>query len=208
MKRLGVIAAICVGFFGNTWVQAGAAPDIVGNAEAGQAKSALCAACHGADGNSVNPQWPSLAGLGADYIAQQLAYFKSQQRNNAIMYPIAMTLSPQDMADIGAYYGSQKNTGLEADPSTWKQGEHLYRAGNQERGIPACMACHGPLGAGNEPAKWPALRGQHAEYVVTQLTAYASGERVSPSNAIMPTIAKRLTPDEMKQLASYVQGLR
>jgi cytochrome c553 len=202
MKRLWILAATISGLIvGNSALPAG-------NAEAGATKSVVCQACHGANGNSVNPEWPSLAGIGADYIAAQLANFKEGKRNNAIMMPNAMALSPEDMADLGAYFDSQVNTGLEADPSFWKAGENLYRAGDKSRGIPACMACHGPTGHGNEPAKFPALRGQHSVYVIKQLTDYASGARTTGPNGIMQTIAKRLTPDDMRNVASYVQGLR
>ena len=100
------------------------------------------------------------------------------------------------------------NTGLEADPSHWKAGEKLYRAGDKARDIPACMACHGPTGYGIAPAKFPALRGQHAGYVVKQLTDYASGARSTGPNGIMLIIAKRLSPDDMRDVSSYVQGLR
>lgn len=179
-----------------------------GNPEAGATKAVVCQACHGANGNSVNPQWPSLAGLGAPYIAEQLQNFKSGKRNNPVMMGNVLSLSPEDMADLGAYFGSQKNTGLEADPSDWKAGEKLYRAGDKSRGIPACEACHGPTGYGIETAKFPALRGQHAEYVVKQLTDYASGARTTGPNAIMQTIAKRLSAEDMRDLSSYVQGLR
>jgi cytochrome c553 len=112
------------------------------------------------------------------------------------------------MADLGAYFDSQKNTGLEADPSYFKAGETLYRAGDKSRGIPACMACHGPTGRGNEPGKMPALAGQHSVYVMKQLNDYASGARTTGPNNIMPTIAKRLSADDIRNVASYVQGLR
>lgn len=179
-----------------------------GNAETGATKAVVCQACHGANGNSVNPEWPSLAGIGADYIALQLANFKEGKRNNPIMMPNAMALSADDMADLGAYFDTLPNTGLEADPSYWQAGERLYRAGDKSRGIPACAACHGPTGRGNEPGKFPALHGQHSVYVIKQLTDYASGARTTGPNGIMPTIAKRLTADDMRNVASYVQGLR
>jgi cytochrome c553 len=202
MKRLWILTATISGLIvGNSALPAG-------NAEVGATKAVVCQACHGANGNSVNPEWPSLAGIGADYIAAQLANFKEGKRNNAIMMPNAMALSADDMADLGAYFDSQVNTGLEADPSFWKAGENLYRAGDKSRGIPACMACHGPTGHGNEPAKFPALRGQHSVYVIKQLTDYASGARTTGPNGIMQTIAKRLTADDMRNVASYVQGLR
>jgi cytochrome c553 len=106
----------------------------------------VCQACHGANGNSVNPEWPSLAGLGADYIAEQLKNFKTGKRSNPVMMPMTVNLSADDMADLGMYFDSLTNTGLEADPSYWQAGEKLYRGGDQARGIPACMACHGPTG--------------------------------------------------------------
>ena len=202
MKRILVRAAAITG------AMAGNAGLADGNAETGAAKAVVCQACHGANGNSANPEWPSLAGLGADYIALQLQNFKSGKRNNAVMMANVLTLSPEDMSDLGAYFGSLVNTGLEADPSYWKAGEKLYRAGDKARGIPACMACHGPTGYGVEPAKFPALRGQHSEYVVKQLTDYASGARTTGPNGIMQTIAKRLSPDDMRNVSSYVQGLR
>jgi cytochrome c553 len=202
MKRLWIIVStITCALIGYRALPAG-------NAEAGATKAVVCQACHGQNGNSTNPEWPSLAGLGADYIAEQLANFKSGKRQNPIMMPNAMTLSADDMADLGAYFGGQVNTGLEADPSYWKAGEKLYRGGDPSRGIPACMACHGPTGAGNGPAKFPALRGQHSVYVIKQLHDYASGARTTGPNGIMQTIAKRLSEDDMRDLASYVQGIR
>jgi len=185
-----------------------AAAPPVGNAQAGAAKTALCQACHGVTGNSSNPDWPSLAGLGADYIAEQLQNFKDGKRANPIMAPIAAPLSAQDMADLGAYFDTLANTGLEADPSYWQAGEKLYRGGDKARGVPACMACHGPTGRGNEPAKFPALRGEQSVYIAKQLNAYAAGARPPGPRGIMPVIAKRLTADDIRNLSSYVQGLR
>jgi cytochrome c553 len=202
MKRLWILAATLSGAL---VANSGAA---AGNADAGATKAVVCQACHGANGNSVNPEWPSLAGLGADYIADQLKNFKEAKRNNPVMMPNAAGLNPDDMADLGAYFDSQVNTGLEADPSYWQAGERLYRAGDKGRAIPACMACHGPTGRGNEPAKFPALRGQHSVYVVKQLSDYASGARATGPNGIMPTIAKRLSAEDIRNVASYLQGLR
>jgi cytochrome c553 len=207
MNRLSVFAAAISGMI----VSGSALPaaDVHrADAQAGAAKATVCQACHGANGNSANPQWPSLAGIGADYIAEQLQNFKEGKRNNAIMMPLAAGLSPDDMADLGAYFGGLANTGLEADPSYWQAGQKLYRGGDKDRGIPACMACHGPTGAGNEPAKFPALRGQHSEYVVKQLNDYVAGARPAGPGGIMPAIAKRLSPEDMRNVASYVQGLR
>ena len=202
MKRLWLFAAALSGVIISTSALA------AGNAEAGASKATVCAACHGANGNSVNPEWPSLAGLGADYIAEQLKNFKEGKRANPVMMPNAMTLNADDMANLGAYFDGLVNTGLEADPSYWQAGQTLYRGGDQTRGIPACMACHGPTGRGNEPAKFPALRGQQSVYVMKQLNDYASGARSTGPNGIMETIAKRLSPDDIRNLASYLQGLR
>ena len=202
MKRFSIFAAVISGAMLGSPVLA------AGNAQSGAAKAAVCQACHGANGNSANPEWPSLAGLGAAYIAEQLQNFKDGKRVNAVMQPMAASLSPQDMEDLGAYFDTQVNTGLEADPSYWQAGEKLYRGGDKDRGIPACMACHGPTGRGNEPAKFPALRGQHSVYVVKQLNSYVAGSRPSGPGGIMPVVAKRLSPDDMRDLASYVQGLR
>jgi cytochrome c553 len=208
MKRFLILAATCVGAFIGATVHAEGDADPAKTVAAGAAKAVVCGACHGANGNSVNPEWPSLAGLGADYIAQQLQNFKEGKRQNPIMMPNAMTLSPEDMTDLGAYFDSLKNTGLEADPSHYKAGEKLYRGGDAVRGIPACMACHGPAGVGNEAAKFPALRGQQPIYVVKQLHDYASGARTTGPNNVMQMIAARLTDDDMRNLAAYVEGIR
>ena len=202
MKRFWILAAALSGALLSS------AAFAAGNVESGASKATLCQACHGANGNSANPEWPSLAGLGADYIAEQLQSFKEGKRNNPIMMPIAAPLSAQDMADLGAYFDSLPNTGLEADPSFWAAGEKLYHGGDKARGIPACMACHGPTGRGNEPAKFPALRGQQSVYISKQLTAYAAGSRPPGPGGIMPVVAKRLTPDDIRNVSSYLQGLR
>jgi cytochrome c553 len=201
MKRLWILAAIS-----GTLVASSALP--APSVEAGATKAATCQACHGATGNSTNPEWPSLAGIGADYIAEQLNNFKTGKRASPVMMPMSSNLTADDMADLGAYFDSLTNTGLEADPSFWQAGERLYRGGDQPRGIPACMACHGPTGRGNTPAKFPALRGQQSGYVVKQLNDYASGTRATGPNGIMQTIAKRLSPEDIRNLASYLQGIR
>ena len=202
MKRLWLLAVTISGAI----ISTSALP--AGNIEAGATKATTCTACHGANGNSTNTDWPSLAGLGADYIAEQLKNFKEGKRANPIMMPMASALSPDDMADIAAYFNSLTNTGLEADPSFWQAGEKLYRGGDAARQIPACMACHGPTGRGNEPAKFPALRGQQSGYVMKQLNDYASGTRTTGPNGVMQTIAKRLSTDDIRNLASYIQGIR
>jgi cytochrome c553 len=179
-----------------------------GDAAAGAQKAAVCGACHGADGNSVNPEWPKLAGQQASYIASQLAGFKAGTRVNVIMAPNAMILSDQDMADLAAYFSGQVLQGGEADPSLYKAGEKLYRGGDAARGLPACIACHGPQGQGNGPAQYPSLRAQHSVYTYSQLKAFASGERRSATNSIMQVVAGKLSDEEMRAVSSYVQGLR
>jgi cytochrome c553 len=202
MKRFWILAIT----ISSTIVSHSALP--AGNVEAGATKAVVCQACHGANGNSSNPEWPSLAGVGADYIADQLKNFKEGKRPNPVMMPNAMSLSPDDMADLGAYFESLANTGLEADPSYWQAGQKLYQGGDLARAIPACMACHGPTAAGNEPAKFPALRGQQSVYLAKQLNDYASGARPTGPNGIMQTIAKRLSAEDIRNLSSYLQGIR
>jgi cytochrome c553 len=191
-------------------------PFATGKAASGEAKAALCSACHGPNGNSVNPEWPRLAGQSAVYIAEQLRLFRSGVRNNPIMKPLAESLSDQDISDLAVYYEAQTPSGLEADPSYWKSGEALYLSGDAERGVPACVACHGPVGRGNLAAGYPALRAQQSVYVVKQLNDYASGARYTAPNpaqasrngVMMLTLAKRLSPEEIRDVASYLQGMR
>jgi cytochrome c553 len=182
----------------------------------GATKSAVCAACHGPNGNSVNPEWPRLAGQSAVYIAEQLRLFRSGLRANPVMQPLATTLSDQDISDLGVYYEAQTPTGLEADPSYWQGGQALYLHGDRARDVPACTACHGPVGRGNLAAGYPALRAQQSVYVMKQLNDYASGARYTGPNPLqasrngtmMFTLAKRLTPEQIRDVASYVQGMR
>ncbi len=179
-----------------------------GDASAGAQKAAVCAACHGTNGSSINPEWPNLAGQHESYIAEQLAFFKNATRTNTLMSPMAAALTEADMLDLGAHFARQTPGGLEADPSNWKAGEKLYRGGDGKRGLPACIACHGPQGKGNAPAKYPALRSQHGVYAYNQLKAFAGGTRKTPGNDIMQVVASKLTDEEMRALASYLQGLR
>jgi cytochrome c553 len=191
-------------------------PFTTGKAASGEPKAALCSACHGPNGNSVNPEWPRLAGQSAVYIAEQLRLFRSGVRDNPIMKPLAASLSDQDISDLAVYYEAQTPTGLEADPSYWKSGEALYLSGDTARGVPPCVACHGPVGRGNLAAGYPALRAQQSVYVVKQLNDYASGARYTAPNpaqasrngVMMLTLAKRLTPEEIRDVASYLQGMR
>jgi len=198
--------------FGLVAVIAGASLSVYsyaeGSAEAGATKAAVCLACHGPNGNSINPEWPSLAGQGARYLTEQLKLFREGKRNNPVMMPMAAGLSDPDIADLAAYFAGQTPAGLEADPSYWQAGEKLYRGGDTSRQIPACIACHGPVGRGNEPAAYPALRAQHSVYTQKQLTDYAAGARPGANAGIMHTIAMRMTAEDIRNVASYVQGMR
>ena len=178
-----------------------------GDAAAGQAKSALCATCHGADGNSPLAVNPKLAGQNASYIMKQLMDYKSGARVNPTMSAMVAALSDEDIADIAAWYSSQEPTLQGADPEALELGEALYRGGNQELSVAACSACHSPTGQGNDPAGFPALSGQHSEYTLLQLKAFRSGERANDDSAMMRSIVERLTDAELEALASYVSGL-
>jgi len=192
---------------------------IKGSAEAGATKAAVCAACHGVNGSSANPEWPNIAGQNAVYLREQLGMIKARKRVNELMYPIVANLTEQDFADLAAYFSAQTPTGLEADPSYWKAGQALYKAGDVSRDIPACTACHGPAGQGNPAAGYPALRAQHSVYTVKQLQDYLTKNRYrdgtdaakvnsTRNSVMMTTIAARLTPEDIRNVASYLQGLR
>ena len=178
-----------------------------GDAAAGKAKSASCAGCHGADGNSVNPEWPNLAGQGDGYLAKQLHDFKGGLRENATMAPMAAPLTDEDMQDLAAYFSSQSGKQGAADKSLVDLGEKIYRGGNPSSGVAACLGCHGPAGAGNPAAKFPALSGQHAKYVENQLVAFKSGARGNDAGKMMRSVAGKMTEKEIQAVAAYVQGL-
>ncbi len=195
-----------------------------GDAEAGAAKAAACAACHGADGNSDNPMYPRIAGQSERYMARQLALFASGERHGglaAVMAPFAQMLSPQDMRDVGAFYATQKGGAGVADDALitegryegmkfYEVGQMLYHGGDPERGIPACLACHGPAGTGNPGPAYPHVGGQHAEYTARRLQEYQAGVTSEKDPAlfnIMAEVASGLTEQEIGALASYLQGL-
>lgn len=178
-----------------------------GDVSAGKAKAVACAACHGADGNSPSDMFPKLAGQGEAYLLKQLIEFKDGTRENAVMAPMVAALSEQDMADLSAFYASNKTTAGAVAEELFEAGQAIYRGGNKETGVPACMACHGPTGAGMPAAKWPALSGQYAAYTEAQLNAFASGTRSNDSNSMMRDIAGKMTADEIKAVSAYVSGL-
>jgi len=178
-----------------------------GDVEAGKTKSAMCAACHGADGNSVAPNFPKLAGQHADYIAKQLKEFKAGERTDATMNGMAAALSEQDMADLGAFYAAQKGTVGTAAEDKVSLGETIYRAGNAASGVAACAACHGPTGTGNPMAKFPSLSGQHADYTAVQLKNFRAGSRANDAGSMMRGVAKKMSDAEVEAVAQYIQGL-
>jgi cytochrome c553 len=179
-----------------------------GEAGKGESKATACIACHGANGNSANPEWPVLAGQHEQYIHKQLQAFKGGARKNPLMSPMAMSLSDDDMADLGAYFSAQKPTGKETEASKLQVGQRVYRSGDPKTGAPACASCHGPTGAGNLPAAYPALRGQYATYVAAQLRAYRAGTRQTDPNQVMRSVAGTMSDEQIDAVASYVQGLR
>ena len=195
-----------------------------GDAKNGAVKAGACAACHGLDGNPADPQYPRLAGMPERYVAQQLALFKGGQRNTgmaAVMMPMAAPLSAQDMRDLGAYFSQQKaaagiaddtpiTAGTYAGMKYFEVGQKLFRGGDAVRGVPACMACHGPTGAGNPGPAYPHVAGQQSAYVVRRLQEYRTGttSQTDPKLFnVMATVAKSLTDEEIQSLANYLQGL-
>ncbi|MCH2347906.1 MAG: cytochrome c4 [Pseudomonadales bacterium] len=202
MKKV-VIVIVSV-FIGSASVQLAFAQ---GDAAVGQSKAALCATCHGAEGNSEFPMNPKLAGQNATYITKQLMDYKSGVRSNPTMSAMVLNLSEQDMQDISAWYSSQQVTLQGADPKFVELGESLYRAGIKELAVPACSACHSPTGRGNAPAGFPSLGGQHAEYTLQQLRDFRAGVRQNDESSMMRMVVERLTDRELEALASYVSGL-
>lgn len=178
-----------------------------GDATAGKAKAATCAGCHGADGNSVNPDWPTLAGQHPKYLMKQLREFKAGERTDATMAPMAAPLSEQDQADLAAYFASQQPKQGGADESLVELGQKIYRGGNPTTGVAACIGCHGPKGKGNPAANFPSLSGQHAKYMEKQLFKFKKNERKNDAGKMMRSIAARMNEDEIRAVASYIQGL-
>lgn len=202
MKSMLSVVAICL------WVVLLApvyAAD--GDVAAGQAKAAVCAGCHGVDGNGgADPLWPKLAGQDADYIAKQLRDFKSGARKDPIMLGMAAPLTPADMKNIGAYYASQKiKPGVATSKELARAGAKIYRGGNAKMGVSACMSCHGPSGLGIPP-RFPRVSAQQAAYTQKQLLAFKSGARANDSDT-MTRIAFRMSEAEIKAVSEYMAGL-
>ena len=183
-------------------------PVNAGDAEAGKAKSAVCAACHGADGNSVNPTWPSLAGQHATYLVKQLQDFKAERRVDASMAGMVANLTDEDMQDLAAFFESQAPKAVPFDGNLIATGESIYRGGITETRVAACMGCHSPSGKGNGPAGWPSLHGQHPDYIVAQLQAFKHGKRNNDVGKMMQNVAERMSDEEMASVAAYIAGIQ
>lgn len=206
MKKLGLLVCLSLGLTSAVFAK--------GDPEAGKAKSMVCAACHGNDGNSMIPMNPKIAGQHEGYLYKQLSEFKlasqtggKEGRNNAVMNGMAAPLSEQDMKDLAAYFSSQDLKAGETPEDVIEVGEQLYRGGDEERGITACIACHGPDGKGMGLAGFPVISGQHAEYTKSQLEMFRSGQRNNDHNGMMRDIAKKLTDEDINILSKYVAGL-
>jgi cytochrome c553 len=180
-----------------------------GDATAGQDKVAVCGGCHGADGNSVMANFPSLAGLGEKYLLKQMNDIKSGKRVVVEMTGLLDAMTEQDLADVAAYFDSKAMAAGVAPADSVEKGQALYRGGSLAKSIPACSACHAPNGAGNELAGFPALAGQHSAYVELQLVRFRTGERSNDGDTrIMRDIAAKLSDVEIKALSGYISGLR
>ena len=178
-----------------------------GDAAAGKGKTAVCAACHGADGNSVVANFPKLAGQHETYLIKQMNEIKSGARAVPEMTGLLDAMNDQDIADIAAYFAKQNGTVGHAAKDLVEQGQKIYRAGMASKGVAACTACHSPTGQGNPQAGFPALGGQHAAYTEGQLNKFKEGARNNDPQGMMQDIAAKLSADEIKAVSSYIQGL-
>ncbi len=194
-------------FFALIALAAPASVVAAGDAEAGQAKSATCAGCHGVDGNSLAPTFPKLAGQHQVYLVKQLQEYRSGVRVNEVMNGLAAPLSDADIADLAAFFASQEGTAGAAAEDSVELGERVYRSGNVESGVAACAACHGPAGKGNPMANYPSLHGQHAMYTSAQLQMFRSRQRANDVNEKMRGVAGDMTDEEIKAVSEYIQGL-
>lgn len=180
------------------------------DANAGKNKTQTCVACHAQDGNSTVPNWPKIAGQYQDYLVKQLKDFRLGEKGprfEASMYGMTANLTDQDIADLAAFYASQKQTMGKAKEEYVTLGEKIYRGGNIQTGVTACLACHGPEGIGNEAAKFPKLAGQHAVYIENQLHYFRDGKRKNSPNGMMESISHRMNDEEIKAVSSYIEGL-
>ena len=199
MKKLIVCMMIGLGWMSFAYA--------AGDAASGQGKVAVCSGCHGADGNSMIPSFPKLAGQGEVYLVNQLKDIRDGARNVPQMMGILTGRTDQDLADMAAFYSTQKVTVGATNPDLLDLGRQIYRAGIAEKGVAACTACHSPTGAGNAQAGFPAVGGQHADYLISQLKAYRTETRANGQAKLMQQVAALLSDKEIEAVASYMQGL-
>lgn len=204
MKKLALILGLFASF--SVWAQ--------GNIEAGKAKSLTCAACHTATGNSLITQYPKIAGQHEMYLKKQLKDLKlgattggKKGRYDPVMSPMAMPLSLQDMDDLAAYYASLPISDNSTPEDVVEDGKVLYLAGDAQRGLTACVACHGPRGNGTELSGFPKISGQHADYIRIQLEKFRDSKRNNDLNSMMRDVAALLTDEDIDTLSKYVGGL-
>jgi cytochrome c553 len=208
MKKVIILCGLLIGSLQTVYAVA------AGDAAAGKDLVVACSACHGADGNSAVPAFPKLAGLGEKYLLKQVMDIRDGARPVPTMAGQLDNSSDQDLADMAAFYAGQARSGGQTDPELLALGEQVYRGGVADRDVPACTACHSPTGKGNAPAGFPALAGQHADYIAAQLKAYRKGYedetgRTNDGDAkIMRTTAFGLSDKEIEAVASYVSGLK
>ncbi|SEP11190.1 c-type cytochrome [Nitrosovibrio sp. Nv6] len=210
-----IVACAALALSGQVFAQTAEADNSnKGDAAKGQQiATQVCAACHNADGNSLIPANPILAGQHAEYIIKQLNNYKSKDgkppvRESPIMNAMVEPLSPEDMKNLGAYFAQQiPRPGVANDKSLAEQGEQLYRGGNLETSVPACTGCHSPNGAGLPP-NYPRLAGQHSEYTAAQLRAFRTDQRTNDENDVMQMITSRMTEKELRAVAEFISGLR
>lgn len=197
MNKVTILSCVLLGLISNIYAE--------NNLAFGQEKTAACGACHGADGNSIVPNFPSLAGQAAGYLEKQITAFKSGSRKDSVMSEQAKVIEDTDIPFIAAYFASQKIVPNAAtDAGLAAVGQRLFMGGNLSKGIPACSGCHGPTGKGNPAAKFPLLSGQQSMYVITQLQRFKTGER---ENEMMRGSVANMSEDEMKAVAEYISGL-
>jgi len=200
MKKLAFAALVMFGAVSTV--------SAAGNVADGKTKSATCAACHGADGNSMVPTFPKLAGQHASYLEKQLSDFKAGNRKDPTMSAMAAPLSDQDIADLAAYFASNtRSIGSAANAEQAARGGKIFHGGDKAKGISACMACHGPNGAGNPGAKFPSLYGQQKTYVIKALKDFRTGTRANDMNKMMQDIAARMSDKDIEAVAEYIAGL-
>lgn len=198
MKIIAFALAMCCTF----------AVSAAANEQALQEKSTVCAACHGINGVSSNQAWPNLAGQHASYLIKQLLDIqKNKGRSAPVMTAMVTNLSPEDIADLAAFYAKQPIPKGATPQKYLKRGEQLYRGGDFTKHITACIACHGPKGTGNAQAGFPVLSGQNPPYTIQQLQAFKAKTRSNDLNSIMRDISQRMDTEDMLAVANYIAGL-